>query len=111
MTLMTIFDRFNITVVGAGAGLCGAAMALSPGAAAAPLVTGGTGCIEGTAGEAATVAPVAAGGPVLAGELTAAGGPAAAEMCGPAAAAFTDMAGVPLVAPGPGVVPMPAGVP
>ncbi|MDQ1750363.1 MAG: hypothetical protein QOE71_1419, partial [Pseudonocardiales bacterium] len=27
---MTIFDRFNVRVVAAGAGLCGVAMALSP---------------------------------------------------------------------------------
>ena len=36
---MAIFDRFKIKGV-AGAGLCGAAMALSPDAAAAPLWTG-----------------------------------------------------------------------
>ncbi|HET9891653.1 MAG TPA: hypothetical protein VFQ42_14240, partial [Mycobacterium sp.] len=40
LTLMAIVDRFNIKVV-AGAGLCGAAIALSPDAAAAPLITGG----------------------------------------------------------------------
>ncbi|HYB82510.1 MAG TPA: hypothetical protein VED43_12860, partial [Mycobacterium sp.] len=40
MTLMTTFDRFKIKVV-AGAGLCGAAIALSPDAAATTLITGG----------------------------------------------------------------------
>jgi len=85
-TLMTIFDRFNIKVV-AGAGLCGAAMALSPEAAAAPLKTGGYACVQDQAGDAA--APAAAGAP---------GG-----VC--ASAPLTDMAGVPVIAPGP-VVPV-----
>ena len=60
---MTIFDRFNIKVV-VSAGLCGAAIALSPDAAAAPLKTGGYECIQGAAGGAASL--VAAGGPVAA---------------------------------------------
>ncbi|MDS0337659.1 hypothetical protein NDO39_25820, partial [Mycobacterium intracellulare] len=59
MALMAIVDRFNMKVV-AGAGLCGAAIALSPDAAAAPLITGGHACIQGQAGDAAP----AAGGPV-----------------------------------------------
>ena len=58
---MTIFDRFNIKVV-ASAGLCGAAIALSPVAAAVPLITGGYGCIQGAA---ANAAPLAAAPPEL----------------------------------------------
>ena len=58
---MTIFDRFKIKAV-AGAGLCGAAIALSPDAAATPLMTGGYACVQGTAGETAPAA--VAGGPV-----------------------------------------------
>lgn len=91
---MTIFDRFNIGIV-ASAGLCGAAIALSPDAAAVPYMTGGGACMYGQAGEAP-----AAGGPV------AAGGAAA-----PCAAPLTDMAGIPMVVPGPGIVPVPAGAP
>ncbi|MBY0387699.1 MAG: hypothetical protein K2X56_06245, partial [Mycobacterium pseudokansasii] len=49
---MTVFDRFNLKVV-AFAGLCGAAIALSPDVAAAPLKTGGYGCVQGMAGEGA----------------------------------------------------------
>ena len=45
---MTTFDRFNIKVV-AGVGLCGAAIALSPDAAAAPLKTGGYACVQAAA--------------------------------------------------------------
>src|ERR1700739_3581428 len=78
---MTVFDRFNITV-GAIAGLCGAAMALSPDAAATPLKTGGHACVQGMSGETAALAGAeglpAAGGPGAAGGLPAAGGPAAA---------------------------------
>ncbi|MCV7409885.1 hypothetical protein AWC05_23520 [Mycobacterium florentinum] len=94
---MTIFDRFNIGVV-ASAGLCGAAIALSPDAAAVPYMTGGGACMYGQAGEVP-----AAGGPV-----GAAGAGAAAAPC---AAPLTDMAGVPMVVPGPGIVPVPAGAP
>ena len=62
-TSMTIFDRFTITVVAAGAGLCGVALALSPEVAAAPLVTGGNdyACLESSAGGLAGGAPAAAG--------------------------------------------------
>lgn len=95
---MPIFDRFNIGVV-ACAGLCGAAIALSPDAVAVPYVTGGGACLYGQAGEA--------GGAPAAGGPAAAGGAAAA----PCAAPLTDMAGVPLVVPGPGIVPVPAGAP
>ncbi|OBG76434.1 hypothetical protein A5714_02300 [Mycobacterium sp. E2462] len=84
---MAIVDRFNIKVV-ASAGLCGAAIALSPDAAAAPLITGGHACIEGQAGEA----------PFVAGAPAAGGAPAAAGAC---AAPLTDMSGVPLAVPGP----------
>jgi hypothetical protein len=93
---MTIFDRFNIGVV-ASAGLCGAAIALSPDAAAVPHLTGGGACMYGQAGEAG--APAA--GPV------GAGGAGAGVACAP----LTDMAGVPMVVPGPGIVPVPAGAP
>ena len=58
---MATFDRFNIKVV-AGLGLCGAAMALSPDAGAAPFMTGGYACIQGAAGEVGAGAPLAAGG-------------------------------------------------
>ncbi|HZS21718.1 MAG TPA: hypothetical protein VFA63_12135, partial [Pseudonocardiaceae bacterium] len=74
---MTSFHRFNMKVV-AGAGLCGAAIALAPDTAAAPLITGGYACIQGQAGETAPSA--AAGG-------------AAAAACSPASAPLTDMAG------------------
>ena len=93
---MAIFGRFNIKVV-ASAGLCGAAIALSPEAAAGPLITGGYACIQGTAGDAAP--PVAAGGPL------------AADVCGPASGSLADMAGVPLALPGPVVAPAPVGAP
>ncbi len=98
---MAIVNRFNIKVI-AGAGLFAAAIALSPDAAADPLMTGGYACIQGMAGDA----PVAAGDPVAA----AAGGPAAAGAC---SAALTDMAGVPFVAPGPvpAAAPVPIGAP
>jgi hypothetical protein len=97
LTSMTTFDRFSIKVV-AGIGLCGAAIALSPGAIAAPLKTGGAACMYGSAGEAA--APAAAG---------AAG--AAGAACAPAGAPIADMAGAPVAAPIPGGLPFPAGAP
>jgi hypothetical protein len=89
-TSMTIFDRFNIRVVAAGAGLCGVAMALSPDVAAAPLPTGGYACVQTTAGEADGASPVAG-------------------VCSPASAPLSDMAGIPLALPGP--VPVGAPVP
>lgn len=92
---MTIFDRFNIGIV-ASAGLCGAAIALSPDAAAVPYMTGGGACMYGEAG-APAAGPVGAGG--------------AAGAAAPCAAPLTDMAGVPMVVPGPGIVPVPAGAP
>ena len=60
---MTTFDRFKIKVV-AGVGLCGAAIALSPDAAAAPVKMGGYACVQAAAGEVA--APAVAGGPLVA---------------------------------------------
>jgi hypothetical protein len=93
---MTIFDRFNITVV-ASAGLCGAAIALSQAAAAAPLITGGYACIQASAGD--TAPSVAATGPVADGG------------CGPASAPLADMAGIPLTLPGPVPVGAPLGAP
>jgi hypothetical protein len=98
-TLMAIVDRFIIKVV-ASAGLCGAAIALSPTAAAVPFMTGGHACIEGQAGE---LAPLPA-----AGGVAAAGAPVAA----PCAAPMADMAGIPMAVPGPlPVVPMAAPLP
>ncbi|WP_421845753.1 hypothetical protein [Mycobacterium sp.] len=91
---MTVFGRFTIKVV-ASAGLCGAAIALSPGAEASPLKTGGAACLQGMSDE---VAAPAAAAPAAAGGVCAAGAP------------VTDMAGVPLVAPGALPV-VPAGAP
>ena len=71
LTSMATFDRFSIKVV-AGVGLCGAAIALSPDAAAAPLKTGGYACMQGAAGEVA--APAAAGGAIAAGGRRRCGG-------------------------------------
>ena len=58
---MRTFGRFNIKVAGI-AGLCGAAIALSPDAAAAPPIkTGGAyACVQGMSGELG--APAAGGG-------------------------------------------------
>ncbi|MGB8406660.1 MAG: beta-xylosidase, partial [Mycobacterium sp.] len=65
------FDRFTMTVV-AGAGLCVAAMALTPNAAAVPLKTGGTHCVYDSAGNVIAGAGGAAG---------AAGGAVPASAC------------------------------
>jgi hypothetical protein len=70
--------RFHIGIVAVGVGLCGAAMALSPAAAAAPFVEGGYDCIQ-----------------------TAAGGAPITGACVPAAAPVADMSGVPMALPGP----------
>jgi hypothetical protein len=99
---MTAFDRFGIKVV-AGLGLCGAALALSPDAAAAPLKTGGYACMQGTAG---AVGAPAVGAPAVAG---------AAAPCVPAAP-IADMAGgapygAPVIGPVPAGAPIPAGAP
>jgi hypothetical protein len=81
---MRVFDRFNITVGVAGAGLCSVAIALSPQVAAAPLITGGEdyACVQSSAGEVPGAAP-------------------GAVPCAPAAAPLADMAGVPMALPGP----------
>ena len=55
---MAAFDRISFKVV-AGVGLCGAAIALGPDAAAAPLKMGGYACMQGAAG--AVGAPAVAG--------------------------------------------------
>lgn len=73
---MAIFDRFDLKVIAVG-GLCGFAIAFSPGIAAA----GGYECLQTSAGEA---------------------GPAAAA---PACAPVTEMAGVPMALPGPPLAP------
>src|SRR5271166_3057266 len=111
LRLISIFDRFGIKVV-AGVGLYGAAMALSPDAAATPRKKGGYSCVQGLAGETAPAA--VAGGPVVAAvcvppapvgaALSGAGGPAAAAPAG---------AGAPVPAGGGGPVPVgaPAGLP
>src|SRR6202000_3486091 len=80
LTSMASFDRFSIKVV-AGVGLCGAAIALSPDAAAAPLKAGGYACMQGAAGEVA--APAGAGGAPGSAGGAAGGGPAGGPLGGP----------------------------
>src|SRR6201992_4274203 len=104
LTLMASFDRFSIKVV-AGVGLCGAAIALSQDAAAAPLKTGGYACMQGAAGEVA--APAVAGGAAGAGPAVAGG----AAACAPAAAPLAEMSGAPVAAPVPAGAPVSAGAP
>src|SRR6185503_17766070 len=102
---MTIFDRFNIAVVAAGAGLCGVALALSPEVAAAPLITGGGyACVQTSSGDGAGAALAA---------TDAVGASPAAGACSPASAPLSDMAGVPMALPGPVPVaaPVPVGAP
>ena len=112
---MTIFDRFNITVVAAGAGLCSVALALSPEVAAAPLITGGGyACVPTSSGDGVGAAPAATevvGAAPAATEVV--GAAPAAGACGPASAALSDMAGVPMALPGPVPVaaPVPVGAP
>lgn len=76
---MAIFDRFDLKVIAVG-GLCGVAIALSPGIAAA----GGYECLQTSAGEA---------------------GSAPAAPAAPACAPVTEMAGVPMALPGPPLAP------
>ena len=125
---MKIFDLFGITVA-ATAGLWGAALAFSPGAAAFPLPTGGgPTCVGQMAGLAAPGpvvlpgppvgaggAPVPAGAPVGSGAPVGAGAPVA-----PAAAPVLPQAGSgkgvptnpdPSLTAGPVVLPGPAPVP
>ena len=107
---MAIFDRFNIKIV-ASAGLCGAAIALCPDAAATPLITGGGACMRGSLAKLGPGARRWSGG-----TLAVAGGPAAGgavpgrpPVC-TTGAPLTDMAGVPVVVPGP-LAEIPEGVP
>jgi hypothetical protein len=96
---MAIFDRLGIKVI-AGVGLWGAAMALSPDAAASSLKTGGYSCVQGIAGE--TPPAAVAGGPVV------------APVCvrpAPAGAALSDAAGSAAAAPVPAGAPAGAPVP
>jgi hypothetical protein len=103
---LKIFGLFGITVA-ASAGLCGAALAFSPGAAAAPLPTGGPTCQMlglGAPVAAAPPAPVVLPGPpvvpagapvpagVPAGPPVAAGAPAGAPVA-PAGAPLLQQAG------------------
>jgi hypothetical protein len=95
---LKFFDLFGITVA-ASAGLCAAALAFSPGAAAAPLPTGGPGCVQKMAGlEALTGVPACVD-----------------QMAGLAAPVAGAAPLVPAVLPGPPVVPagapLPAGLP
>ncbi|MDC8973263.1 hypothetical protein [Mycobacterium marinum] len=118
---MRKFDRINIAVV-ASAGLCGAAFAFSPSAAATPLRTGGPSCVEQMAGvgaPAAGAAPVMAPilpGPPVAGAVPVAGGPllpvpAAGPVPIPAPAPVPAGAPVPLPAGAPVPVPVAVGAP
>ena len=108
---MAIFDRLGIKVI-AGVGLCGAAMALSPDAAATSLKTGGYSCVQGIAGDTAPAA--VAGGPVVAPVCVppAPAGAALSGASGPAAAAPVP-AGAPAGAPVPAGAgaPLPVGAP
>lgn len=63
-TALRSLERFSVAVA-VSAGLCGAALALSPDGAATPLRTGGAGCVDQLAA-AAPVAPMALPGPVAA---------------------------------------------
>jgi hypothetical protein len=129
---LKILNLFGITVAASG-GLCGAALAFSPGAAAAPLPTGGPTCMEQTAGLGAPLIPavlpgppvVAARAPVPAG--VPAGAPVAADVpagapVAPAGSPLPQQAGAgkgvptnpgpalmagPVVLPGPPPVPTP----
>ena len=101
---MPIFGRFNIRTVVACVALCGAAIALSPDAAAS-----GYECLQGAAGQAGGAPAAVGGAPAAVGGAPAAAGgaPAAASGGAPAAAAcsaaapLNDMAGVPMALPGP----------
>src|SRR6476646_8639647 len=81
---MAIFDRFNIKVVAAAAGLCGVAIALRPVVAAAPLKTGGYECLQTSAGGAGGALPAGGG---AGGGLPAAGGAGGASPGGAGGAA------------------------
>lgn len=98
-------DRFAITMI-AGAGLCAAAMTLSPGAAAVPLKTGGYHCdVQNAAG----AVPAPAAGGAGAGAAAAAAVPAPCDAVD--AVSLSAMpAGVPVL-PGPPPVVVPPVVP
>ena len=102
---MAIFDRLGIKVI-AGVGLWGAALALSPDAAASSLKTGGYSCVQGIAGETAPTA--VAGGPVVA-PVCVPPAPAAAALYGAAGSAAAAL--VPAGAPAAAAVPAGAGAP
>jgi hypothetical protein len=107
------FDRFSIKFV-AGVGLCGAAIALSPHAAATPLKTGGGACMYGAAGEVGAAAGgvgAGAGGVGAAGAAAPCAGAPVADMAGAAAAPLPVGAPVLGGAPIPGGLPFPAGAP
>jgi hypothetical protein len=99
---LKILDLFGITLA-ASAGLCGAALAFSPGAAAAPLPTGGPTCMEQVAGLGAPVAVAAPPVPaVLPGPpVVPAGAPVPAGVPAGAPVAAGAPAGAPVAPAGP----------
>ncbi len=117
---LKIFDLFGITVA-ASAGLCGAALAFSPGAAAAPPPTGGPTCMGQMAGlgapatgAAPLVPAVLPGPPVVAGAppgAVPAGAPVPAGVPAGAPVAAGVPAGAPVAAGVPAGAPVAAGVP
>lgn len=101
---MKIIDLLGITVAPI-AGLCGAALAFSPDAAAAPLPTGGGACLQQSSAFAAPIE-----------QMSGAAAPAAAGLPAGSPACIAQMSGlaaplVPAVLPGPPVVPAAAPVP
>jgi hypothetical protein len=122
---LKIFDLLGIHVA-AGAGLCGATLAFSAGAAAAPLPTGGgPTCVQQMSGLAAPVAAapapvvlpgpppgaVPAGAPVLGGAPATAPVPAAAAPLLPQAGTGKGVPTGPALTAGPVVLPGPPPVP
>ncbi|MGB8207194.1 MAG: hypothetical protein WCF69_06195, partial [Mycobacterium sp.] len=93
---MTTFDRSKVKVV-AGAGLCGAAIVLSPNAAATLFMTGGYACVQGLPGETAPAAV--------------AGGPVVAAVCAPPVPGEAALSGIAGPAGAPVAAPVPAGAP
>jgi hypothetical protein len=104
------FDLLGITVA-ASAGLCGAALAFSPGAAAAPLPTGGPTCLEEMAGVAAPPAPAVLPGPPVVASVPPGAVPAGAPVLAGAPAGAPVPAGAPAGAPVPAGAPAGAPVP
>jgi hypothetical protein len=108
---LKIVDLFGITVA-ASAGLCGAALAFSPGAAAAPLPMGGPNCMQQMAGLGAPVANATPPVPVvLPGPPVVAAAPADAVPAGAAAPADAVPVGAAVPAGLPVGTPVPAGLP